>query len=86
MHRLIAILTATTIASVCGISSAEVSDKYLVSWVEQRAEKLETRFSNRPMDQIGWAESLGRALAVAKEHNRPVFLFTLEGHMNTGRC
>lgn len=86
MLRLIAILAATTILLVCRISNAEVSDHYLVSWVEQRVEKLELQFSGRPMDKIGWAESLGQALAAAEEHNRPVFLFTLEGHMNTGRC
>ena len=36
--------------------------------------------------QIPWVGSLGRAIQLSQIEQRPVFLFTHDGNMNTGRC
>jgi hypothetical protein len=38
------------------------------------------------LKQVGWATSLLEAEKLAKQHNRPVFLFTHDGRMGNGRC
>ena len=37
-------------------------------------------------DRIGWASDLRTARRLAAEHNRPLFLFTMDGRVNLGRC
>jgi hypothetical protein len=37
-------------------------------------------------DQIGWCTSLLEAERLARQHKRPIFLFTHDGRMNVGRC
>jgi hypothetical protein len=37
-------------------------------------------------DEIGWADDLRAARRLAAEHGRPVFLFTMDGRVNLGRC
>ena len=37
-------------------------------------------------DAIGWVPDLRAARRLAAEHDRPVFLFTMDGRVNTGRC
>jgi hypothetical protein len=54
--------------------------------VEKRAQELEPAARDRRIDEIGWASDIRRAERLAGEHSRPVFLFTHDGHINTGRC
>ena len=42
--------------------------------------------ADRRFDEIGWAADLRTAIKLGKEHNRPIFLFTMDGRINTGRC
>lgn len=37
-------------------------------------------------DQIGWTPDIRTARKLAAEHDRPVFLFTMDGRVNLGRC
>lgn len=67
-------------------SHAEVADGYLRRWVDKRTRQMNARFVRGRYEKIGWADGIGHALEVAKQHQRPVFLFTLDGHMNSGRC
>ncbi len=53
-------------------------DKQVKEWWLKPQEK---RF-----DQIGWAADIRTARKLAAEHNRPVFLFTMDGRVNLGRC
>ena len=53
-------------------------DKRVADWQPTRAE--------RRFDDIGWAPDLCTALKAGKAHDRPVFLFTHDGHMAVGRC
>jgi hypothetical protein len=57
-----------------------------LSWVEKRVEEWQPRPSERKFDQIGWLRDIRAALALGKESNRPVFLFTHDGRMAIGRC
>lgn len=40
----------------------------------------------KKFDRIGWAADLRTARKLAAEHDRPVFLFTMDGRVNLGRC
>ena len=54
--------------------------------VAQRVRELQPTPEERRLDQIGWARDLRDAERLAREHGRPVFLFTHDGRINTGRC
>ena len=57
-----------------------------MAWVEKRIQELQPAARERRIDEIGWASDIRQAERLAAEHNRPVFLFTHDGHINTGRC
>lgn len=54
--------------------------------IDDRIETLQPTAEERKIDQIGWAGSISEALTLAREHRRPVFLFTHDGRMARGRC
>jgi len=56
------------------------------AWVRKRAQELEPTAKERRLDEIGWAGSIREAERLAKQNKRPVFLFTHDGRINTGRC
>ena len=56
------------------------------SWVERRIQELQPTAADRRFDEIGWAQDIRTALRLAAAHQRPVFLFTHDGRINTGRC
>jgi hypothetical protein len=53
-------------------------DERVAEWWPTPAEK---RF-----DTIGWAPDLRTARKLSAETDRPVFLFTMDGRVNLGRC
>jgi hypothetical protein len=56
------------------------------AWVSRRVKELQPTEAERRIDQVGWATNLLEAQKLAKQHNRPVFLFTHDGRMGNGRC
>ena len=68
--------------------AAEVwlKDDALVKSVENKVHQLQPTREERRFDQIGWAQGILAAEARAKETGRPVFLFTYDGKIETGRC
>jgi hypothetical protein len=57
------------------------------SWVTQRVDDWQPIPEERAFDQIGWAKDLGEAQRLARQHQRPVFLFTYDGASLSGyRC
>jgi hypothetical protein len=56
------------------------------SWVSARVDEWRPKASERKFDRIGWLTDIRAGLALAKQHNRPLFLFTHDGHMAIGRC
>jgi hypothetical protein len=57
-----------------------------VAWVTQRVQQLQPTAGERKLDEIGWAKDIRDAERLAREHNRPVYLFTHDGRIATGRC
>ena len=57
-----------------------------LNWVRERVQELQPTAADRRFDEIGWAGGLREALRLAREHQRPVFLFTHDGRMAIGRC
>ena len=55
-------------------------------WVEKRVQLWQPLAAERRFDDIGWARDIIEARRLAREHHRPVFLFTHDGHMAVGRC
>jgi hypothetical protein len=76
-------LAAQAVAKVAE-PSADPAD---LAWVEQRSEQWKPTPTERKFDQIGWAkyDILG-GIELGQKHNRPVFVFTVDGFMNRGRC
>lgn len=72
---------ALLVGATC-IGLAEIS----FDAVQQRVAELQPKAEEKRFDEIGWAKDIREAKRLAKEHNRPVFLFTHDGRMNIGRC
>ena|SRR5690242_16995023 len=54
--------------------------------IDKRLERMRPTKDERKFDLIAWAPSLRDAIAASRATKRPVFLFTHDGHINTGRC
>ena len=76
--------TATSGAAPAPASPAPTGD--VSAWVDQKVADCAPKPEERRFDQTGWLTDIRSALALAKQHNRPVFLFTHDGHMGLGRC
>jgi hypothetical protein len=63
-----------------------VADADVVAWVAKRVEERQPAPAEKRFDEIGWARDLRTAIRLGKQHHRPVFLFTMDGRINTGRC
>jgi hypothetical protein len=61
-------------------------DRDVVDWVQKRVQDWQPTAEDRRFDEIGWAKDIREAERLAKDNNRPVFLFTHDGHMAVGRC
>jgi hypothetical protein len=82
-------LAALVMVSLAGLVSAEdkrIADADVAAWVTQRVQDWQPTREERRFDEIGWVTDIREALRLAKEHNRPVFLFTHDGRMAIGRC
>lgn len=83
MKRLFCWRTALTAAmiAVCsslGICAAEEIEELAAS-VHQRVTDWQPTKGERLLDQIGWAGGLEEAQRLAKEYDRPLFVFTYSG-------
>ena len=78
------IATAGLLGILCTASAAPPPKD--AAWVKQRVKEWQPTASEKRWESIGWATGLKAALSLAKQHQRPVFLFTLDGKMNVGRC
>ncbi|MBM3457596.1 MAG: hypothetical protein FJX77_03560 [Armatimonadetes bacterium] len=54
--------------------------------IRKQAAAWQATPEERKLDLIGWARDIRDALRLGKQHNRPIFLFTQDGRMETGRC
>ena len=67
-------------------ASLAPSDKELTAWVDQRVKDWQPTKDERRFDEIGWAKDIREAKHPGKQHDPPVFLFTMKGHVAIGRC
>lgn len=58
----------------------------LTESVEAKVREIQPSREEKRFDEIGWAPSILAAEALARKTNRPVFLFTYNGKIDTGRC
>jgi hypothetical protein len=56
------------------------------AWIDRLVKENEPKADEKRFDEIGWAKDIREAERLAKEHQRPVMLFTHDGRMNIGRC
>ncbi len=85
------ILAGLSLALVMGIAHAEElrtagTGKVFPADVDARIAAWMPKPSEKRFDEIGWAKDIRTAKLLAKQNNRPVFLFTMDGRVNTGRC
>jgi hypothetical protein len=73
------------VMAASGAASSTLADEWS-DRIDEAIEELQPTADERKVDQIGWARSILEARDLAREHDRPVFLFTLDGRMDTGRC
>lgn len=66
--------------------AAGANDKDVATWVNNRVQAIQPTSAEKRFDEIGWAGSIVQAEKLARQHNRPVFLFTFNGRIDTGRC
>ena len=98
MNKLFSKPTTWGLAAMAGLCAAgfaakekrntvsAVGDGEIVAWVAKRVEERQPSAQDRRFDEIGWATDLRTAIRLGKESGRPVFLFTMDGRINTGRC
>jgi len=63
-----------------------VTDGNLAAVVDDRLARWWLTPDERRFDQIAWARDIREALKLSAQSQRPVFLFTMDGRVNTGRC
>jgi hypothetical protein len=74
------------LAVVSPAAEKRLSDREVANWVARRVKDWQPSADDRPFDRIGWVKDIREAERLAKKHRRPVFLFTHDGHIATGRC
>ena len=84
--RASALLAITVAGFAVAGDKPPVADQKVVSWVQSQVRKLEPSRTERRFDEIGWVSGLLNAEELARKHQRPIFLFTHDGDISTGRC
>jgi hypothetical protein len=79
------LLIGSLIAAGCA-TGGTLSDGEVVRWVEKAVVERQPTAEDKHFDEIGWVADIRTAIKLGKEHNRPIFLFTGNGPINTGRC
>ena len=81
------LLTLGLLPSWATAADRPPGDREWPAWVEKRIQDWQPTKEERRFDDIGWAKGIRDALRLAKEHGRPVFLFTYDGaSLATYRC
>jgi hypothetical protein len=73
-------VVATTLAK------DRISDAKIVRWVEKTVAERQPPADDKRFDEIGWVTDIRTAITLGKENNRPIYLMTVDGQVNTGRC
>ena len=79
------LLFGCVVAAGC-TTAASLSDGKVVGWVQRTVAERQATAEDKRFDEIGWVTDIRTAIQLGKEHNRPIFLYTGDGRINTGRC
>jgi hypothetical protein len=79
------VVLGLTLASAFAAENYLPDDK-LVTRVERWVHDLQPSREERKLDLVGWAPDILVAEKLARTANRPIFLFTYDGSIGTGRC
>ncbi len=79
MSRILALI-------VLALAPQEKASPGSPAWVDGRIAEIQPTAEERKFDTIAWAPSIKEALRLAKQHARPILMFTYDGQMQTGRC
>jgi hypothetical protein len=81
-------LRSVTIAAVAVWSLAAAGNpaNKLILQVEEKVHAALPTKAEKRFDEIGWAADIRTAERLARQHGRPILLFTHDGRINTGRC
>ena len=79
-------LSLLAVGFLAGAAETWIKDDALVTNVEAKLRKVQPTRAEKRYDEIGWANSILHAEEVAARSNRPIFLFTYNGNVDTGRC
>ena len=81
-------LTIGFVLAIAGAGAAEIwlKDDKLVAAVQKKVREIQPSREEKRFDEIGWAPTILEARAISQKTNRPVFLFTYNGNIDTGRC
>jgi hypothetical protein len=72
--------------AACCLGAASNSSNQLILEVEEKVQRALPTKAEKRFDEIGWAQDIRGAERLAKQHHRPILLFTHDGQINTGRC
>jgi hypothetical protein len=76
---------STAFLALIGLGAGPTADRSF-AWIDEYVAALQPTVDERRIDRIGWAHDIRSALRLAREHGRPVFLFTMDGRFSIGRC
>lgn len=82
--RILVLLLGGVIATSCSLGT--ISDARVVRWVEKTVDERQPPAEDKRFDEIAWVTDIRTAIALGKEFNRPIVLYTGDGRINTGRC
>ena len=77
-------ITLPILLAMLGFATAVEPDEF--EGIATRIAGIQPQPEEKRLDEIGWADDIRHALRLAKQHRRPVFLFTHDGRINLGRC
>ena len=82
------VATCLLLAAAIPLPAAEKepADADVRGWTDAKIDEWKPTAAERRFDEIGWADSLTAAGELSAESARPVFLFTLDGRIEIGRC
>ena len=81
---ILGLLLGGVVATSCSLGT--ISDARVVRWVEKTVEERQPPAEDKRFDEIAWVTDIRTAIALGKEYNRPIVLYTGDGRINTGRC
>jgi hypothetical protein len=80
------ILSALVVAFTVSSGATRPAPPLDADRIEQRIQEIQPTAKERRFEAIGWIPGIRAAERLAREHGRPVFLFSNVGQMDIGRC